>query len=180
MRWIAGAFPGQSSGGGTQQTNQITETARWWPSMSSLRIWPPKAEYNKYRVTYFLGDLDGTPPAPQRKVVAAEGRFEYLKQFDLPENPESAASSAIEMAKLAMGRGRNMRAARQLFTLGDLGCPSQTPKPISATPHTSCNTRPRYFTAVQRADGQEKPGPRQKKGVFKFADLAGPAIFPKR
>ncbi|HEY7087999.1 MAG TPA: hypothetical protein VH518_07910, partial [Tepidisphaeraceae bacterium] len=113
------------------------------------------AEYTRNMVQYYLA-LSIDPASPERKKIANEAA-EYLKQFDVPENPDRCVVRN-RMAKLAMVKG-DFEGAKKLFAavMNDSG----EPKPTVAQQYEA-----RYFTAV--ADLLAKNLAGAKKGL---ADL---------
>lgn len=108
------------------------------------------AEYTRHMVQYYLA-LSIDPASPDRKRVAAES-IEYLKQFDVPENPDRAIVRN-RMAKLAMTQG-DFDAARKLFAsvIADPG----DPKPTVAQQYEA-----RYFSAVTELLARNAPAARK-------------------
>jgi hypothetical protein len=95
------------------------------------------ALYTKSMVAYYLAiSMDWADP--QRYAVAGEA-IDYLKQFDVPQNPDRCVVRN-RMAKLAMAKA-DFDTARQLFTsvINDNG----TPRPTIPQQYEA-----RYFTAV--------------------------------
>ncbi len=108
------------------------------------------AEYTRHMVEYYLA-LSIDAASPERKKIASES-VEYLKQFDLPENPDRCIVRN-RMAKLSMVMG-DYDAARKLFAavLSDSG----EPKPTVAQQYEA-----KYFSAVvellaKNPDGAKK------------------------
>jgi hypothetical protein len=95
------------------------------------------AEYTRSMVQYYLA-LSIDPAGNRRKEIANEAS-EYLRQFDVPENPDRGIVRN-RLAKLAMVKG-DFDAARKLFA--DVINDSAEPKPTIAQQYEA-----RYFTAV--------------------------------
>ncbi|HVT90218.1 MAG TPA: hypothetical protein VHD56_15305 [Tepidisphaeraceae bacterium] len=95
------------------------------------------AEYTRRMAAYYLA-LSMDSASPQRAQIASDA-IEYLKQFDVPENPDRCLVRN-RMAKLSLLKS-DFDVARQLFAsvINDSG----TPKPTVAQQYEA-----RYFSAV--------------------------------
>ena len=95
------------------------------------------AEYNQKMVEYYLA-LSLDQSSPRRRQIC-DGAFNYLKQFDVDENPDRNIVRS-RMAKLALAEG-NYDTARQYFDL-------VTDSPTAEQKNIAVQYEARYFAAV--------------------------------